>query len=168
MDAALEELDEKGPSALSLRSLAKRTGVSHAAPAHHFQDKTGLLTAIATEGFLLFGEALARELETTDSYSELGVAYVEFAIRHRAHFSVMFRPDLLRLDDGELIAAKQKAWNVLQSGASRLAPDTSDSAAIAGWSMVHGLVTLLMSGNLPAAWAADPLETARVVTRRLG
>ena len=52
--AAEAELAEKGVEAFSLRSVAKRAGVSHAAPAHHFGDATGVLTALATEGFRRF------------------------------------------------------------------------------------------------------------------
>src|SRR6187549_1461323 len=59
VDAALEELAEHGPQDLSLRALARRAGVSHAAPTHHFGDKAGLLTAIAVEGYELLAESLA-------------------------------------------------------------------------------------------------------------
>src|SRR5215208_1766242 len=58
LDAALELIAREGPSAVSLRSLAKRLGVSHAAPANHFPDKAALFTAIATEGFELLGAAI--------------------------------------------------------------------------------------------------------------
>ena len=51
LEAALQAIVEVGPAAVSLRDLARRTGVSHAAPAHHFGDKAGLLTAVATDGF---------------------------------------------------------------------------------------------------------------------
>src|SRR3954451_6173243 len=51
LDTALEAIATDGVAALSLRDVARRAGVSHAAPAHHFGDKRGLLTAIAIEGF---------------------------------------------------------------------------------------------------------------------
>ncbi|HEY6309589.1 MAG TPA: helix-turn-helix domain-containing protein, partial [Streptosporangiaceae bacterium] len=51
LDAAVATLDELGADRLSLREVARRAGVSHAAPAHHFTDKAGLLTAVAAEGF---------------------------------------------------------------------------------------------------------------------
>jgi AcrR family transcriptional regulator len=50
LEAAVATLDEVGADGLSLREVARRAGVSHAAPAHHFTDKAGLLTAVATEG----------------------------------------------------------------------------------------------------------------------
>ena len=49
--AAREELIEKGPEKFSLRGCAKRAGVSHAAPAHHFKDTEALLQAVAADGF---------------------------------------------------------------------------------------------------------------------
>lgn len=87
--AALEAIEEVGPTALSLRDLARRAGVSHAAPAHHFGDKAGLLTALAAQGFDLLAQAL---VQAGDDLLEAGVAYVDFAVRHRAYFEVMFRP----------------------------------------------------------------------------
>ena len=48
-----------GPSAVNLRALARDIGVSHAAPANHFADKTAVFTAIAQEGFELLGQAMA-------------------------------------------------------------------------------------------------------------
>src|SRR6516164_8276496 len=59
LDAAVATLDEAGADRLSLREVARRAGVSHAAPAHHFTDKAGLLTAVATEGFGMLVSYLA-------------------------------------------------------------------------------------------------------------
>jgi AcrR family transcriptional regulator len=58
LDTALELVAREGPSAVSLRSLARRLGVSHAAPANHFPDKASLFTAIAIEGFRLLAAAI--------------------------------------------------------------------------------------------------------------
>jgi AcrR family transcriptional regulator len=93
LDAALASLAENGPAALSLRALSRRAGVSHAAPAHHFGDKAGLLTAVATEGFLRLGEAL-QTAHQAGGFVEVGVAYVRFAVEQRAYFEVMYRPEL--------------------------------------------------------------------------
>src|ERR1700690_3509118 len=95
LDAAIEVVVEVGADHVSLREVARRCGVSHAAPAHHFGDKAGLLTAIATEGFELFIEgvsqaappapgtgAVSRERDAVDPTAqlrELGLAYAQFA-----------------------------------------------------------------------------------------
>src|SRR5262249_26611005 len=114
LDAALEVLATDGVEALRLRDLARRIGVSHAAPAHHFGDRAGLRTAIAAEGF----ELLAEELEAVgpEDLLELGVAYVRFGTQRRAHFEVMFRPDLYRTDDPDLLRARERAGAALRAG----------------------------------------------------
>ncbi len=167
ISAALDVIAESGPSALSLRDLARRAGVSHAAPAHHFGDKAGLLTAVAVQGFGLLADALAEAQQQTGDFLEVGVAYVGFAVGHPAHFAVMFRPELYRADNPELIAAKALAGESLRKGVAPFAaPESgpaSQDAALAAWSLVHGFATLWLSGNLPAELPADPREAARHV-----
>ncbi|MFF2326977.1 MULTISPECIES: TetR/AcrR family transcriptional regulator [unclassified Streptomyces] len=164
LTAALDVIRAEGPGALSLRDLARRAGVSHAAPAHHFKDRTGLLTAIATEGYGLFADALA---EAPD-LKERGVRYVRFAAGHPAHFQVMFQPDLFRGDDPELLAAKARATAELRAGVADLPVtgrgDDTDAdadaqlAGIAAWSLAHGFATLLLSGNLSGPMGARDHE----------
>src|ERR1700690_1055628 len=105
LDAAVAVIATSGPSELSLRGVAGRLGVSHAAPAHHFHDRIGLLTAVAVEGYELFGADLSAAYARRASLLDLGVAYVRFAIERRPYFDVMFRPDLYRRGDPELVAA---------------------------------------------------------------
>ena len=166
--AAVQAIDEAGPAALSLRDLARRAGVSHAAPAHHFGDKAGLLTALATQGFDLLADALT---EVGDDLLAAGVAYVEFAVRHRAHFEVMFRPELHRADDVELAAARGRARAALRAGVAALpageASADVDRDALAAWSIAHGFATLWLAGALPARVGDDPRAAARAVLRRL-
>jgi AcrR family transcriptional regulator len=148
---------DTGPAALSLRDLARRAGVSHAAPAHHFGDKAGLLTAFAAEGYDLLADALADAWKQHDDFIEVAVAYVRFAATHRQHFDVMFRPDLYHRDDPDLVAAERRSAEQLYAGLARLgaAPPQSTAAAdpraTAAWSLVHGFATLLLAGNLPQA-----------------
>ncbi len=168
MSAALEVIAESGPGALSLRDLARRAGVSHAAPAHHFGDKTGLLTAVAVDGFTMLAAELSGTREETSSLVELGVAYVRFATGHRAHFEVMFRPDLLDGNDESLRAAGDSAARELLGGVSATADRrplaAQPYAGVAAWSIVHGLATLWLSGNLAGDLAGgDPEVAAREV-----
>src|SRR6516165_2467133 len=97
IDAALEVIATSGPGQLSLRALARSAGVSHAAPAHHFGDKSGVFTAIATEGFELLYESQVRTSEgmaPAATLLPLAVNYVLFAIEHPSHYEVMWREDL--------------------------------------------------------------------------
>src|SRR3954471_12688810 len=132
--AAAEAIEESGPAALSLRDLARRADVSHAAPAHHFGDKAGLLTALAVEGFTL----LAGALQEMDSFLEMGVGYVGFAVEHPAHFAVMFRPDLYHADDPAVLAARAAARASLTGGLALLSAPRGDGdpaiAGLAAWS----------------------------------
>ncbi|MEU1604800.1 TetR/AcrR family transcriptional regulator [Micromonospora matsumotoense] len=167
--AAVTAIGESGPAALSLRDLARRAGVSHAAPTHHFGDKSGLLTALAVEGFDLLAAALTA---AGDDLLDVGVAYVDFAVRHRAYFEVMFRPDLYRADDPQVRAARERAGAALHLGVAalpvdRAAPGEARTDALAAWSIVHGFATLWLAGALPPDVEADPCAAARTVIRRL-
>ncbi len=163
--AALDVIAAEGPAALSLRDLARRAGVSHAAPAHHFKDRAGLLTAVAAEGYALFADALAG----APDLRERGVAYVRFAKTHPAHFQVMFQPDLHRPDDPDLLAARARATEALRAGVADLPPGGRGAddrlAGVAAWSLAHGFATLLLSGNLSDAMEGrDPEEAFRSLT----
>jgi AcrR family transcriptional regulator len=166
--AAVDAVAEAGPAALSLRDLARRAGVSHAAPTHHFGDKAGLLTAMATQGYERLADALGRARAETDDLLEIGVAYVRFAVEHRAHFEVMFRPQLYRADDPALLAARRRAGESLRAGLARLDGDTPPpEAALAAWSIVHGFAALWLGGALPPELGDDPAAAARGVIRLL-
>ncbi|MFE9995743.1 TetR/AcrR family transcriptional regulator [Streptomyces avermitilis] len=167
LGAALDVIATDGPSALSLRDLARRAGVSHAAPAHHFKDRTGLLTAIAAEGY----ELLAAALADADDLRDAGVRYVRFATRHPAHFQVMFTPELLRANDLELTTAKALAGERLRSAVSDApagrGPDPR-LAGVAAWSLAHGFATLLLSHNLDGPVGdQDPEEVFRTLAGML-
>jgi AcrR family transcriptional regulator len=155
--AALELVREQGAAALSLREVARRAGVSHAAPAHHFGDKAGLLTALAVEGFRLFAAAqragAARGGDDPQlRFGWLGWAYVMFAAEHRAYFEVMFRPELLRRDDPTLAEVGLAAYEILLEGVRAALGDPTPDAltvnATLAWSQAHGLATLWLDGNL--------------------
>jgi AcrR family transcriptional regulator len=171
LEAAVEAIAEVGPAAVSLRDLARRTGVSHAAPAHHFGDKAGLLTAVAADGFRRLATTLRETYQATGSFLEVGVAYVGFAVTHRAHFEVMFRPELYRTDDPELVRARDTTRALLYPPAAEAA-NSSDGgddvrAGVAAWSLVHGLATLWLNHNLPPQLGDDPEQITRDIARYL-
>ncbi|WP_031481415.1 TetR/AcrR family transcriptional regulator [Streptomyces bicolor] len=168
LTAALDVIAADGPSALSLRDLARRAGVSHAAPAHHFKDRTGLLTAIAAEGFGL----LAGTLNEAGDLKDAGVRYVRFAREHPAHFQVMFTPELLRADDLELTTARTLAGEALRGAVSAVRPESlgidTRLAGVAAWSLAHGFATLLLSHNLDGPVGdKDPEEVFRTLAAML-
>jgi AcrR family transcriptional regulator len=170
LDTALEAIGEQGPAAVSLRDIARRAGVSHAAPTHHFRDKTALLTTLAAEGWSLLADSLREAAADGGDFAELGVAYVVFATSHPAHFAVMRAPGLARADDPELEAAMGRARAQLESGVQRFeASGTRDTTitALTAWSLVHGLAALILEGAVPLKPDTDVAELARAVTARL-
>jgi AcrR family transcriptional regulator len=178
LDAAAQAVARQGPAAVSLRALAREVGVSHAAPAHHFGDKTGLFTALATEGFLELDTAVsAATLADADTESALvagAVAYVRFATEHRGHFEVMWRTDLLHLGDPSYLAAAAAAFDTLHDAVRRAqgrgwrrGGDTGE-LTIAAWAVVHGLASLHNAGILPMVTSGrEPTELAKTITSLL-
>jgi AcrR family transcriptional regulator len=153
-DALAAAVLEVGPGAVSLRELARRAGVSHAAPAHHFGDKRGLLTAFAAEGHRLLAQELCQASTSTGGdFAAIGLAYIQFAVEHRAHFEVMFQPELLRMDDSELLEAAGHSSSYLHVGAASEAATATtgdlEAVMIGAWSLVHGFATLWLTGNIP-------------------
>ncbi|MER6343409.1 TetR/AcrR family transcriptional regulator [Streptomyces sp. NPDC001595] len=168
LSAALDVITADGPAALSLRDLARRAGVSHAAPAHHFKDRTGLLTALAAEGFGLLATTIRQATDLKDA----GVRYVRFAREHPAHFQVMFTPGLLRADDLELTTARTLAGDALREAVSAVRPerrgDDARLAGVAAWSLAHGFATLLLGHNLDGPVGdQDPEEVFRTLAAML-
>jgi AcrR family transcriptional regulator len=141
--------------------------VSHAAPAHHFRDKTGLLTAVAAEGYRRLRGQIETAYARSGSFADVGVAYVRFAVDDRPYFEVMFRPELYRRDDPELQTALLGIDEIVFGAVGSMLGDAPEErvkiAGMAAWSLVHGLATLLNAGNLPPDLARDPEALTRAV-----
>jgi AcrR family transcriptional regulator len=159
--AAEELLDEVGPDGLKLREVARRAGVSHAAPAHHFHDLGGLLSEVAADGFERLAAAIAAASEAAraagrDQLSATGRAYVDFALGHAGLFQLMFRSRTIDMANPRLAAAGDAAFDALRAAAaaSRAAPDEGGdgrahmAALVRLWSLVHGLAFLAIDGRL--------------------
>lgn len=178
IDAALHLVERRGPDGFTLRETARVVGVSHTAPYRHFTDKAALLAAVALEGVNGMRTAMLDAIRNvTDPMARLealGVAYVAYAVGHPAHFRVMYgkhldgaAPDLKEVKQQKLglllesVAACQDA-GVLPAG-------PPEPLALACWSAVHGLATLLIDGTLQGKHLVEgnAVEIARIVTRVL-
>lgn len=156
--AAEAELAERGVEGFSLRSVAKRAGVSHAAPAHHFGDVGGLLTALAAEGFRQFQAALdAREAGAPDDRDRAlraGLGYLDFALARPALFRLIFssaRPDYA---DADLLAAANHAFDHLVGLVRALGGGEADVVAL--WATCHGIADLAAGQKLWLLMGKDP------------
>jgi AcrR family transcriptional regulator len=158
IEEALRVIEVDGPAALSLRELARRTGVSHAAPAHHFADREALLTAIAAEGYEKLSEALADV--AGQGFLEAGLAYVRFAVGNPGYVRVMFQPTLYRRDDPAVVAARNRSSALLFESAGDGRDVTDRRRGLAGWCLMHGFSQLWLQGHLREA-GDDPETAAR-------
>ena len=175
LEAATVAISRDGVDRLSLRGVARATEVSHTAFRHHFGDRRGLLTALAAQGYTGMTQAL-RAVDRTgpEGFLEIGVAYIEWALAHPAHFQVMFRPDLADEADPALQTALGELAGALMLGAADFAgrdqpgnPRTNP-VALAAWSLTHGFATLALAGNLPMGdTPAERAEVIRSVLRHL-
>lgn len=166
--AGVEAVEEHGVASLTIRGLARRLAVSHAAPAHHFPDKLALLSAVASEGFRRFEAALREEAAggavPRERMRRIGRAYVRFALDHPALFRLMFGRDLADCSRAgpELQEASASAYAVLQetADASAGSPEAGRIHAFAGWALVHGAALLYLDGALRPALPAGPAGRA--------
>lgn len=160
IDTAIAIAEEDGLPALSVREIARRLGVSHAAPARHFANRAALLAGLATAAFSLFADSLERSGQSKppgrECLAALGVAYIRFALRRPALFRLMFHPETAEsaeAPDPALKAAGDRAFGVLASAVREtLGGDATDaeveSATLQAWSGAHGAAMLWLDGPL--------------------
>jgi AcrR family transcriptional regulator len=160
--SALDILEQGGIGSLTLRGVAARAGVSHAAPAHHFRSIKSLVTTLCTIGFLRFHETIAHECAAApaDAPSQLRAAnwgYLAFATGQPELFRLMFSTPASDWTDADLYAASMRARRQL-AGICGPAADALGLTAPAErerlerfvWSCAHGHAHLLIEGRLSA------------------
>jgi len=170
LEAAEQELAERGLESFSLRGVAKRAGVSHAAPAHHFIDTNGLLTALATVGFERFVET--QEAQQTRAKSDpvaqlvaSGVGYVDFALQNSALFRLMFSSHRPSYENEQLRSAASRSFEKLVEEVNRVRDKKSDKDedamldVTATWVTVHGIADLMIAGR--STYLSDLSKTER-------
>ena len=159
LDATGQILLEQGMESFTLRACARRAGVSHGAPAHHFGDVKGLLTEFAARGYERMTGMMQsyRARAGADAYSQLmgvGQAYIDFALAYRAQFQLMYRTDRIDENDPHFRAASMAAFDQLDSVLAGFLNEHNcfDEAVLAklvlAWSAVHGFASLLLEGRM--------------------
>lgn len=158
LDASLALIEEEGLDRLSMREVARKAGVSHQAPYHHFGDREAILAAIATEGFGMLQQELSRSLDKhaasqRSALEAVARTYVDFALRHPGYFRVMFRSDSVPIENyPEALENADSAFGALVQAIDRSfagePPGARRNLAFACWAFTHGLATLLLDGPL--------------------
>lgn len=159
IDSAVRRIDAHGTEGLSLRALARDAGVSATAPYRHFESRTALLAAIATQGFEELGAAMAHDPARLRSEPLLvlfdsGMAYVDYARCNSVKYHLMFGD---AIDDfslfGDLLAAAEAAYGrfegVLSAAVDAGVIEDVEIRELGGtvWSMVHGLAGVIMAAE---------------------
>jgi len=155
LDAALEIIAVDGPDAVSMREVARRAGISHQAPYHHFSDRAGIFAAIAAEGYATLADEFRVVMADSAHPSRACfAAYVRVATSHPGHFRVMFRADLCGIESHPATtAAADAGFAELLRMVERTTGRPADAAesftwASLMWSTAHGFATLLIDGSL--------------------
>lgn len=174
LDAVGVVLAKEGLEGLSLRKVAAKAGLSHAAPGVLFGGRAAMLTEYAAEGFRALGRCLDEaEHATSDGPTALatvGTAYVLFAVDEPLRFQVMFRPDCLLPRDPDYVTACRDAFIPLRRAIERgmsegwIGAGEIEDVTLAAWSLVHGLAMLWFSKHLAGRVRPDPELLARRVT----
>jgi AcrR family transcriptional regulator len=162
LETAEALLEADGLQALSLREVARRAGVTHQAPYHHFADRESILSELVAQGFDDLARRLAKanDLAATagrrQALLQSGAAYVGYAIEHPGVFRIMFRREICDASRfPAAMAASERAHQELLRLVSLLHDGSQDAALISTyWSLVHGLAGLIIDGPL-----ADALPT---------
>jgi AcrR family transcriptional regulator len=166
----MELLEESGETALSLRAVARRAGVSPAAPYRHYADREALVSAVAAVGYRELAERLAAahpSPSTPEQLAGVAVAYVQFALERPALFRIMFSEPCDREDD-ERVAATAAVSLYVRGIVEGVFPDSdADALATAIWALVHGLAFLHLDGKLDAANPTAVTERVTVAIHAL-
>jgi AcrR family transcriptional regulator len=161
--AGTEILAKNGVGGLSLRQVAQKAGVSHAAPYAHFADKQALIAAISTEGFRQLYEQVVAvigryENDPARQLLETAWTYVQFAMNDPDQFKIMFSSVLEKEKEyPDFVAMSQKTFQqvvavvVSCQAAGVLREGPGELTAVTVWSAVHGLIALLLEGQIPHA-----------------
>ena len=181
VNAAIELIVVGDLNKLSLRAVARRAGVSPAAPYRHFESREALLAAIATQGYHLRTKAMLEALAPLEGKPmarllEVGVAFVLFAHKHPAHYAVMTSPELADNSDyPKLAAAAVESMSLLMQGirdsqaAGGLHEGDVHELATAAWASVHGLASLIAGGQIQQMGfdGEDIEDLSRRITRAM-
>ena len=163
IEAGADILSKEGVAGLSLRKVAQRAGVSHAAPYAHFADKQALIAAISTEGYrrLQVSVRAAVEAHAKDPAAQLVAAcwaYLQFALNEPDYFKVTLSGVVeMEKQYPSFVEVSHQSFDMVVAlvqdcqAAGVLPPGPADVGAVTVWSLVHGLALLILEDQVPSA-----------------
>jgi AcrR family transcriptional regulator len=180
--AALAAVAEDGADKFTLRDVARRAGVSVAAPYRHFRDKEALLAAVAAECALELGKAMdaavaAAPPDPLERFRATGIAYVRFAVENPRHFRAINLPGILahlpRDVRGDVDKWKQCERDRLADAHARglVGGGSIDQILLAANCLMHGLACQIVDGQIPPergeqlAWVITEVFGAGIIPR---
>jgi AcrR family transcriptional regulator len=176
LQAAIRLIARRGPGGFTLREVARRARVSHNAPYRHFRDKDALVAAVAAQGYRELNQAMldaaASQPTALAGLKRSGWAYVSFALRRPAHLAVMFDAPFSRNKYPDCVEAGKQAFGTLLGFVEmcqregQLPPGDPMRAALAAWSLVHGIAELAVTERLPFQSADEILKFAEWAINR--
>jgi len=170
IEAGLALLQTGGPETLSIRKLAAKAGVSHAAPAHHFANLTALHSALMAEGYKMFADSMRAEISNaSDDPRErilaAGRGYLSFAQNNEGLFNLIFGGTPRDVDDENLRKASEDAYDVLREICAPITKGEGGSEAneLMIWSLIHGLARLMLHSKRDSINPEQSFETWRLI-----
>ena len=177
IDCACRLCERDGYTKLSIRTLAKESGVSQTAPYRHFETKEALYASVATDGFKKLHRACYIDINkkvTKKHLVEKGCKYIEFGLNNANTYDLMFGTAVGDFSNyPELLESANSTYENMKSAFSKLANEDDEAIAfkcIPLWSMIHGLVGILRKVQLVGDnYEEDigPISTASLIANNL-
>jgi len=164
VEAALDILANEGIEALSLRSIARKSDVSQAAPYSHFKSKKDLISTVAEAGFqklaLKMADDASGAYDVNNRINKLVLSYINFAKENKPLFKLMFSNDVADIkDNATLNITSSKTYSLISAALLNGEEKDVSFLAVALWSFCHGLTNLLIDEKLDIkTFGANSLE----------
>ena len=153
-DVALQLLDRDGVEGVTIRAVAREAGVSHGAPVNHYRDRKALLTALVKRQFETILNCVEKGLSEASASSNVWIevfakALLDFGFQYPHRYKLLWRGDLINLQDPELSKTMDQIYDRLCDEIERALPAAEfdrDTVAVALWAMIHGYLDMRLSG----------------------
>lgn len=165
IDATLALVAEGGFENVNLREVARRAGVSTGAPFRHFPNKTALLTAVAEEAMQFFRNEITSEMkklpdpDPLSCFRAIGIAYLNWAIRHPTHFQIISAQSQIDFDGSESLRRDNEEVRALMAG-------VPPKVQFGGRALVFGLARMYVSGHF-TQWGLNKTSAKRAMVEIL-